>query len=152
MEKKTAFTAIAALCVVATGNAAYLSYQAYEIMNGGGFGSFCDINSTVSCTNVLESPLSRVFGIPFPMIALAVYPVLLALALVGRTKDDAKFFKAIAVLSAMGTAFNSLIIYRETFQIKAFCLLCLMCTAIIVTILAISGRQARKACTASKNA
>lgn len=135
MEKKTAFAIIAALAAGGIGNAAYLSYQAYEIMSGGEFASFCDINSTVSCTNVLEHPLSRVFGVPFPMIALVVYPILLAIALVGRTKDDAKFFKPLAILSAMGVAFNGFIIYRETFEIKAFCLLCLMCTVMIITIL-----------------
>ncbi|MDQ1344238.1 MAG: hypothetical protein QG650_958 [Patescibacteria group bacterium] len=150
MEKKTAYTLIASICGVALANAAYLSYQAYEIGKGGGFDSFCDINSSISCTNVLAHPLAQIFGIPFPMIALAVYPVLLALALVGRAKDDAFFFKPLALLAAMGSTFNAFIIYREAVYIKAYCILCLLCSLIIVTVFAVSMIQNVKACQAAK--
>ncbi len=145
MTAKTVYGTISALCGVAIANAAYLTYQAFEIRSGNSFGSFCDINSNVSCTNVLAHPLSNVFGIPFPAIALAVYPVLLAIALTGFFKNDARFFKALATLSAMGMAFNAFIIYRETVFIKAYCLLCLLCTAIIVTIFALSVTRWKKA-------
>lgn len=152
MEKKTAYSFIAAICGVAIANAAYLSYQAYEIGRGGGFDSFCDVNASVSCTNVLAHPLSQVFGIPFPVIALAVYPVLLAIALIGRAKDSAVFFKPLAALSAIGIAFNSFIIYREAVYIKAFCILCLLCSLIIITVFAVSMMQNVKACKAAKKA
>jgi uncharacterized membrane protein len=151
MERKTAYSVISALCGVAIANAAYLSYRAYEIKTGGAFDSFCDLNASVSCTNVLAHPLANVFGVPFPVIALFVYPVLLAIALVGRAKNDAKFFKALAVLSGMGMAFNGFIIYREAVFIKAFCILCLLCTAIIVTVFAISMIQNRIECLKKKS-
>ena len=152
MKLKTAYAFVAAICTVALGNAAYLTSRAFEIKNGGGFDSFCDINSSVSCTNVLAHPLAQVFGVPFPMIALFVYPVLLVLAILGYAKDKAVFFKPLAVLAAMGTAFNGFIIYRETVYIKSYCILCLFCTLIIVTVFAVSMTQNVKACKAAKAA
>lgn len=152
MKLKSAYSFVISICSVALANAAYLTHKAVDIKNGGGFDSFCDINSNISCTNVLAHPLAQVFGIPFPMIALFVYPVLLALAVVGRSKNDAFFFKPLAVLAAMGTAFNGFIIYREAFFIKSFCILCLFCTLIIVTVLAVSMTENVKACRAAKAA
>ena len=152
MKLKTAYAFVATICAVALANAAYLTKRAIEIKNGGGFDSFCDINSSVSCTNVLAHPLAQVFGVPFPMIALFVYPVLLALAVLGYAKDKAFFFKPIAVLAAMGTAFNGFIIYRETVYIKSYCILCLFCTLIIVTVFAVSMTENVKACKAAKAA
>lgn len=145
MKLKTAYAFIAGICAIALANAAYLTNQALEIKNGGGFDSFCDINSSVSCTNVLAHPLSQVFGIPFPMIALFVYPVLLTLAILGYVKGKAVFFKPLAALAAMGTMFNAFIIYREAVYIKSYCILCLFCTAIIITVLIVSMMQNVKA-------
>ncbi|MFB0964547.1 MAG: vitamin K epoxide reductase family protein [Patescibacteria group bacterium] len=152
MKLKTAYAFVASICTIALANAAYLTNRAFEIKNGGGFDSFCDINSSVSCTNVLAHPLAQVFGVPFPMIALFVYPVLLAIALVGYAKEKAVFFKPLAILAAMGTAFNGFIIYREAVYIKSYCILCLFCTLIIVTVFAVSMAQNVKACKAAKAA
>jgi uncharacterized membrane protein len=141
MTKKTAFSTIAVLSALAFVNAAYLSYRAYELTHGGAFDSFCDINSSISCTNVLANPLAQVFGVPFPMIALTVYPILFILALIGLSKDSRAMFKPLAVLAGAGALFNGFIIYREAFFIHSYCILCLMCTAIIVSIFAISTIQ-----------
>ena len=100
---------------------------------------------------MLAHPLAQVFGVPFPMIALFVYPVLLTLAILGYAKEKAVFFKPLAVLAAMGTMFNAFIIYRETVYIKSYCILCLFCTLIIVTIFAVSMMQNVKACKAAKS-
>lgn len=137
MKKYLWIIALSGLAII---NAAYLSYKAYYFRYIGGlaFDSPCDINSTMSCTEVLKHPLANVFGIPFPWIALVVYPVLLGLAVWGYKKRNYRAAKIIQVLSAMGMMFNAFIIYREVVYIRAYCILCLMCTAIIVSIFAIS--------------
>ena len=126
---------IAGLSVIAIVNAAYLSYKAYifRYINPIDATSFCDISKTASCTDVLRDPLSNVFGIPFPWIALVVYPILLALAIYGYRKASFKQAKIIAVLAAGGICFNGFIIYREVMYIHVYCLLCLMCSAIIIS-------------------
>lgn len=128
------------LSAVAIVNAAYLSYKAYffRYIDPQGLTSFCDFSSFNSCSEVLRHPLSNVFGIPFPWVALMVYPILLSLAWYGYKHQSYVQAKIIAVLSFLGMCFNGFIIYREIFFIKAFCLLCFICTLIIITVFFLS--------------
>lgn len=133
------FLAITVLAALGTANAAYLSYEAFLIHFGSGnASSFCDFSPSLSCSGALSSPYALLFGIPFPWIALVVYPALLILAILGVRTLSAAYAKTVAVLSGLGIAFNGLIIYRETFLIHAYCPLCLLCTAFIVSIFGLS--------------
>lgn len=128
------------LAVVAFVNAAYLSYKAYyfRYIDPAGLTSLCDFSKFNSCSEVLRHPLSNVFGIPFPWVALAVYPILLGLAWYGYKHQSYVQAKVLAVFSFLGMCFNGFIIYREIFFIKAFCLLCFICTLIIISIFFLS--------------
>lgn len=78
------------------------------------------------------------------MVAIAVYPVLLLIALWGIIKKKHhKASNALTYLSAAGILFNSYFIITEALVIKAFCPLCLLCTGIIITIFILSllGRK-----------
>lgn len=145
MTKKYAI--IIGLALVAIVNASYLSYKSYiyHFVNTKNLTTICDFSRFSSCTDVLRNPLSLVFGIPFPWIALVVYPILLGLAVYGYKKASIVPAKIIMVLSAMGMSFNSFIIYREIRYIHAYCILCLICTAIIITIFALSVSMVREA-------
>jgi len=144
---------IVGLSAVALVNAAYLSYKAYffRYVDPMGLTSFCDFSKFNSCSEVLRHPLSNVFGIPFPWVALAVYPVLLGLAWYGYKHQSYAQAKILAVLSFLGVCFNSFIIYREIFFIKAFCLLCFICTLIIITIFILSLKMVKESKSASSS-
>lgn len=131
---------IIGLSAVALLDAIYLSYQAYIIrfVENSKVSSFCDLAQNVSCTNVLQSPYSQIFGLSFPWIALCVYPIILILAYVGYKNKNIFQAKIIQILSLGGMLFNFYIIYLETFYIFSFCILCLLCTAIITSIFIIS--------------
>lgn len=129
------YLSILLLSFIAFINASYLSYKAYIFIKDPlGLTSLCDINKIASCSEVLRHPLSQIFGIPFPWIALLVYPVIFALAFWGYKSKNIFAAKAIAALSFGGVLFNGFIIYREIRFIHAYCLLCLMCSAIILAI------------------
>jgi uncharacterized membrane protein len=134
------YSIIAVLSLVAIVNAAYLSYKAYiyHFVNADKLSTICDFSRFSSCSDVLRDPLSLVFSIPFPWIALVVYPVLLGLAWYGYKKNSYKQASIIAVISALGMCFNGFIIYREIRYIHAYCILCLICTAIIISIFFLS--------------
>ncbi len=140
------YRAIIILSTIAIVNALYLSYKAYffRYVDPAGLTSFCDFSSFNSCSEVLRHPLSNVFGIPFPWIALVVYPILLGLAWYGYTHRSYVQAKIIATLSFLGMCFNGFIIYREILFIKAFCLLCFICTLIIISIFILSVRLIRE--------
>jgi uncharacterized membrane protein len=129
MNKK--LLAVIILCIIAIFNAAYLTNMAYSELSGP---SFCDISATMSCTSVFSNTASQIFGIPFPVIALIVYPVLLLVAVLWYYKKINTHRSWLRWLSLGGMLFNGYIIFQETFVIKAFCPLCLLCTGIIITI------------------
>ncbi len=140
---------IAVLAGIAIINAAYLSQKAYyfQVLNEYMPNSVCDLSQTVSCSLVLQSPYAKVFGVPFPWIALVVYPVILILAFLGARRNNSRFAKAIAIISGAGVLFNGFIMYREVALIHAFCILCFICTLIIISIFCISYALAKKTTT-----
>lgn len=137
---------IIGLALVAIVNAAYLSYKSYiyHFVHVKNLSTICDFTGIGSCTDVLRDPLSLVFGIPFPWIALVVYPVLLGLAWYGYKHSSYKQASILAVLSGLGMCFNGFIIYREIRYIHAYCILCLICTAIIITIFTLSLQMVKE--------
>jgi uncharacterized membrane protein len=144
MKKK--YLLIMVLSLVAIVNATYLSQKAYYFQKLESYTgtSVCDINDTVSCSIVLQSSYSKVFGVPFPYIALAVYPVILIIAFLGMRRNSLMPIKIISVLSLMGMLFNFFIMYREIIFVKAFCILCFICTLIIISIFTLSRLMIKK--------
>ena len=142
MTIKNKFTAISILSLLAFINASYLSYKAYffRFIDPNALSSFCDVSKSFSCTEVLRHPLSQVFGLSFPWIAFVVYPALFLISYFGyRSKEGVKCYaKVLATFSFFGILFNGFIIYREIMFIHAYCLLCLLCTAMIVSIFALA--------------
>ena len=140
------YLAILFLSVIAFANAGYLTYTAYELKRTPASErpmSFCDINQTFSCTAVLDSPYSEIFGVPFPMIAMIVYPIIAIIAFIGYRSGTTKHFKYLLALGIGGMMFNSFFIFREYMYIGAYCYLCLICSAIIVSIAVISAMGIR---------
>jgi uncharacterized membrane protein len=136
------YLAITFLSAIAFANAGYLTYTAYELKNTPASErpmSFCDINQTFSCTTVLDSPYSEIFGVPFPLIAMIVYPIIALTALLGYRSGTTKHFKYLLGMGIAGVLFNSFFIFREYMYIGAYCYLCLICSAIIVSIAIISA-------------
>lgn len=144
---KNKFLTICILSGIAFINASYLSYKAYlfRFVDPLGLSSFCDVSHTFSCTEVLRHPLSQVFGISFPWVAMVVYPVLFAIAYYGYKArgGGTGFAKVLAILSFLGMLFNGFFIYREAMYIHSYCILCLMCTVIIVSIFLVSLSMSR---------
>lgn len=132
---------ILVLALIGVFNAAYLSYHAYDFWFGANADALrmlpCDISATFSCSDILSNPRSLVFGIPFPMIALLVYPILTGLALWGWFSKALLPAKVLTALAGGGILFNSYVIYQES-VVGVFCPLCAMCSVIIVMIFILS--------------
>jgi len=138
---KNKYTVILVLALMALANAAYLSYTAYQLLHpvaGVTVTSACDISPTLSCSNVIIHPDTMIAGIPFPYLALVVYPIITLLAIWGLVSMTAKPAKIINWIALGGMLFNGYIISQEVLYVHAYCLLCLICAAIIVTIFGVS--------------
>lgn len=108
---------ILVLALIGVFNAAYLSWHAYDFWFGANADALrmlpCDISATFSCSDILSNPRSLVFGIPFPMIALIVYPILTLLTLIGWFTRETWPAKVLTALALGGICFNSYVIYQE---------------------------------------
>lgn len=115
-------------------NAVYLTFLFAQSSPGNPGHSFCDINETASCSNVVTSKYALFLGVPVCTIALFVYPALVTLGVLALSRSKTRnIFYAVSILSAMGFMLNVVYIYNEVVYIKAICILCLACTVLIAT-------------------
>lgn len=141
LDKKLLFVIIL-ISLVATFNAGYLTYMAYSIKEPLAYGQAitpfaCDFNSVLSCSWVFSHDFARLFWIPFSLIALIVYPVIIAVSLLGFFDKIKNHFQILFFMWLGWVMFNGYIIYNE-FVYNVFCLLCLMCTFIIIGVIILS--------------
>jgi uncharacterized membrane protein len=137
---KAAAKTIIVLSILGILNASYLTYlfirEAYIGSTGA---TFCDINPSVSCSSVIVSPYAQLFGLPICTIALLIYPVLLILAILALKKKQPKnIFFTLGLLASMGMMMNLIYIYNEYAFIGSYCLLCIICSLLIITIFIMS--------------
>ncbi len=128
---------IAVLAAIGIFNALYLSYHAYGFWFGDNAEALrmlpCDISATFSCSDILKNPRALIFGLPFPMIAAIVYPVLFIIALIGWFTRSVTPAKILTVLAFLGMCFNGYVISQEAI-VGVFCPLCAICTGLIIAI------------------
>lgn len=128
--------------IIWAGNAIYLTIAAFSI-NKWALGvwtvnSFvCDINNVFSCSSVFSNSFAWIFWIPFSLIAMFVYPIIAIIALLWIFWKIKNPFKILFIIWILWLLFNGYIIVNE-YLIWAYCLLCLICTAIIIFILILS--------------
>lgn len=146
MNKK--LITIIALSFIASINAAYLTYNAYILkasettfniwwIDSNVVWFACDINSTFSCSSVFTHDFAWTFWIPFSLIALIVYPVIMLIAFLGIKEKIKNVYKILLAMVIWWIIFNWYIIVNEYF-VWVYCFLCLICTAIIITVWGLS--------------
>lgn len=129
--------AILVLALLSLGNAIYLTIAAFNYKAGDTSALFCDIGDTFSCSNLFSFDFAWIFGIPFPAIAMVVYPVIALIAVLGILGKMKNHFKILLIIAIMGMMFNSYIIYNE-YVVWVYCLACLACSVAITTIAILS--------------
>lgn len=97
----------------------------------------CTINSTINCDAIISGEVAQTLGLPTPLYGLVGYIVILFAA----------FRKNKKLL--LGTAFFGLIFclwigYREIFELKVICPVCIMCQIVIISIFGLSVKLIRQ--------
>lgn len=129
--------AIIALSVFSIANAIYLAIAAFWVKAQKEVSLFCDVSETISCANLFNYDFAWLFWIPFPMIAIPVYSIIIILTLLAIFNKIKFHFKALIAMSLWWISFNAYIIYNE-FIVWVFCLACLACALSILSIWIIS--------------
>jgi uncharacterized membrane protein/predicted DsbA family dithiol-disulfide isomerase len=134
---------IALVCAIvglgASGTAAYVHYQ--HIANPG-YTSFCDINASVSCTQVYASQYGTFAGVSvavYGVIWFAFATLLVLAAILGtaavRESAPAYLFGA----STIGLAVVLYLGYASLFILGLVCILCVVTYAAVIALFLISG-------------
>lgn len=87
----------------------------------------CRINSTINCDAIISGAVSKTLGLPTPLYGLTGYTIIFFSTI---------FYKKKLLLSMalFGLAFCLWIAYRELFQLRVICPVCIGCQLIMITV------------------
>jgi uncharacterized membrane protein len=141
MSKRAALFAL--LCsLVGLGASAAAAYTHYHLLYDPAYRSFCDVNETISCTQVYLSRFSTFRGIPvalFGAMAFAAAGLLATSALTARPAVRENVPGYLFVLSTLSLAVILYLGYASFVLLKAICLLCLTTYAAVIGLFLVSG-------------
>jgi uncharacterized membrane protein/protein-disulfide isomerase len=121
---------------------AWASYVHHRLLFDPRYASFCDINATVSCSEVLLSRYASAYGIPMSILGGIWFSgalVLLGASLAGRDSLRENVPGYLFALSTAGLAVVLYLAYISLFVLKVFCPLCLTADAAIIGLFIVSG-------------
>jgi len=125
--------------LVASAAAAYVHYQ---VLQNPLYTSFCDINATVSCTEVYQSRFGTLGGVPVSLFG-GIWFVCAALLSVGSMVARPQVRESIPgylfALSTLALAAALYLLYASVFILKAYCPMCLLTDAAIIGLFIVSG-------------
>ena len=128
--------------LVASASSVYVHYQLLIDPN---YLSFCDINETVSCTQVYLSRYGSVWGIPVAYLGL-VWFALGAILVAGSERGTSVFWENVPAylfaLSTLGLAVVLYLAYASFVQLNAVCFLCVMVYVAVAGMFLVSGAAA----------
>ena len=118
------------------------AYVHHRLLFDPRYASVCDINATVSCSEVLLSRYSTAYGIPvaiFGAIWFAGALVLLGASALGRESLRENVPGYLFALSTAGLAVVLYLAYISVAVLKVYCPLCLTADAAVVGLFIVSG-------------
>jgi uncharacterized membrane protein/protein-disulfide isomerase len=138
------FAARLALVCALVGLAASVAaaYVHYHLMFDPTYTSFCDVSSTVSCTQVYMSRYSTFRGIPVAIFGAIWFSAAALLSVTGMVGSSEARESAPGYLFAASTLALAVVLYFEYISfvvLKAICLLCLTMAAAVVALFFLSG-------------
>jgi uncharacterized membrane protein/protein-disulfide isomerase len=141
MTKRAALLALV-FALVGLGASIAAAYVHYQVLQNPLYTSFCDINATVSCTEVYQSRFGTVWGIPvsiFGGIWFVCAALLSVAGLLARPQVRESIAGYLFALSTGALAAALYLLYASIFILKAYCPMCLLTDAAIVGLFIVSG-------------
>ena len=133
---------IAILALGGVAAAATSTYVHLQLVRDPGYTSFCDINASVSCTQVYLSRFGNLGGVPVALGGVLWFVGTLLLAFAGaRPPEEAKpnVSGYLLVWSTIGLAVAMYMAYASFIVLKTFCVLCGAVYVTVIGIFILSG-------------
>jgi protein-disulfide isomerase/uncharacterized membrane protein len=136
---RTLLLAFAALGLVASASSSYVHYR---LLTDASYTSFCDVSSTVSCTDAYLSRYGSFWGVPVAPVGLLYFAFVLVMAGVGGRPASASRENAPAYIFAVSTVALAFVLYlawASWFVLGIFCILCALTYVSVIAMFIISG-------------
>jgi uncharacterized membrane protein/protein-disulfide isomerase len=143
MSSSTARWLVLLFAIVGLAAAATSTYVHHRLLTVPNFTSFCDVNSTVSCTQAYLSSYGELGGVPVAIFGALYFAAVLALAALGwrPVAKAASYAPAyIFALSVPALAFVAYLAFAAFFILHAFCILCAITYVAVIGIAIVSWR------------
>jgi uncharacterized membrane protein/predicted DsbA family dithiol-disulfide isomerase len=114
----------------------------YRVLTNPGYSSFCDVNSTVSCTQAYLSPYGSFLGVPVAVTGVFFFLlIVLLVAFAGAPKSAARESVPAYVFafSTIGLAFALYLAWASYIQLKTFCMVCAATYVAVIALFIVSG-------------
>jgi uncharacterized membrane protein/protein-disulfide isomerase len=131
-----------AFAALGLGASAVSSYVHYQLLTEPSYNSFCDVSTTVSCTEAYVSRYGSFMGIPVAIGGVIFFAIAALLAgVTGRPTSPARENAAgyIFALSTVGLAFALYLAWASYFVLKVFCILCAITYVSVIALFVLSG-------------
>ena len=118
------------------------SYVHYRLLTDPGYSSFCDVNSSVNCTQAYLSQYGSLWGVPVALTGVLFFAVVLLLVVAGgRRGSTARDSIAgyIFLLSTIGLAAVLYLAWASFFQLHTVCIFCATTYIAVIAIFILSG-------------
>lgn len=125
--------------LVASASSTYVHLQ---MITDPGHTSFCDINASVSCTQVYQSQYGTVGGVPVAFGGVVWFISVILLYVASRFASSASALRIggyLLVWSTVGLSVAMYMAYASFFVLQTVCVLCLIVYASVIGIFLLSG-------------
>ena len=132
------------LACVGLAASATSTYVHFQVLSDPGYTSFCDINTSVSCTQVYQSRYGSVLGVPVALGGIVWFTgvLLLVLASVRLPRESAPNVAGyLLVWSTLGLAVSMYMAYASFFVLGTYCVLCVTVYVAVIGIFMLSGSE-----------
>jgi uncharacterized membrane protein/protein-disulfide isomerase len=121
-----------AFAVLGLGASLAATYVHYQLLSSPGYTSFCDVSSTVNCTEAYLSRFGSLGGIPVALLGVLWFVLVLVLLLAPRSTSARE--NAPAYIFALSTAALSIVLYLAYGSFVVLKTVCPLCVATYVAV------------------
>lgn len=135
-------TLLLAFALLGLGASTVSSYVHYKLLTDPSYVSFCDVNTTVSCTQAYTSQYGSFMGVPVAVGGVIFFAVAALLAgVAGGARSAARENAAgyIFIWSTIGLAFAMYLAWASYFRLGLFCILCAITYVSVAGLFIVSG-------------
>jgi uncharacterized membrane protein len=128
--------------LIGLGAASMSSYVHYRLLTDPQYTSFCDVSSTMNCTQAYLSRYGSLWGIPVALLGLLFFGLVLLLA-IAASRSGSTVRESIPgyifLLSTFGLAIVLYLAWASFFQLHTVCLFCATTYIAVIAIFILSG-------------